>query len=40
MLAPVARVDRMTSGLIHSLKNNETISGYFERSFPELFPNP
>ena len=39
MLAPVARVDRMTCKTIQRVKENNTVNNIMESMGPELFPN-
>jgi hypothetical protein len=40
MLAPVARVDRMSSTAIHRIKDSKRVLSFVEAQGPELFPNP
>jgi hypothetical protein len=40
MLAPVARLDRLTSTTLQNMKENENVSAFAERIGPELLPNP
>lgn len=40
MLAPVARVDRMSSTAIHRIKDSKRVLSFVEGQGPELFPNP
>lgn len=40
MLAPVTRIDRMTCGTIHKLKDSERLFSLLENKGPELMPNP
>lgn len=40
MLAPVARVDRMTSATLQKLKDNENARAFVEKLGPEVMPSP
>lgn len=41
MLAPVARVDRLSSPTIQKIKNNETLRDFIENTIgPEIMPTP
>jgi hypothetical protein len=40
MLAPVARVDRLTSTSLQTMKDNENAVAFALKIGPELLPNP
>jgi len=40
MLAPVARVDRMTSATLQKMKENENARAFVKSMGPEVMPSP
>ena len=40
MLAPVARVDRLSSSTLQKLKDNKQLLDFFQKMGPEMLPNP
>jgi pimeloyl-ACP methyl ester carboxylesterase len=40
MLAPVARIDRLTSEAVHKLKDFDNLFEYMENKGPEIMPHP
>lgn len=40
MLAPVARVDRLSSSTLQKLKDNKQLLDFLQKMGPEMLPNP